>query len=283
MSKPGTDSMNRTAVPNITIPAALIALLMAGPLSAAPVTRNEAYGAATNELPGFFAGPWHPAGELTLHNLSGDTVAYLFMFAGPRKQSNGEAQEETPAAFVTHERARLAGAGKSVSGDAPELYGEDRFASIVISANDSEPVVLRCFRGLPPQVVKEADALALAAKTRGAGAWRVRHCLMLGLFDEAYAIETPTGTPPALIVELRTRSVQTEEDAQVRAQSKRAAAPDPERIQQCQAGWARYRVADKFAATPPPNPVPGAGGRRKGSVVADESTNQPLLPGPQGR
>ena len=59
------------------------------------------------------------------------------------------AEEDSPAGFVAKGRAKLAGDGKSASSDEPDLYGQGRFASIVISAADTEPVVLRCFKGLP--------------------------------------------------------------------------------------------------------------------------------------
>ena len=256
-------------------------LMMASALVAAPVQRDDACLAATSELPGFFAGPWQLVGELTLHNLTGDTVAYAFMFARPQEQSKGGVQEDSPAQFVAKARAELAGRGGIVSADAPELYGEDRFASMVISADDTEPPVLRCFKGLPPQVVKESDALALAAKSGGAGAWRVRHCLMLGLLDEAFEIEAVSGVAEPLVVDLRTHTVVTHTAAQAQAASKQAVAPDSERVRKCQEAWQPYRAAGK-AALAPPGTTPAAGGVRKITAV-DEPSIQPLLPNPSGK
>ncbi len=131
----------------------------------------------------------------------------------------------------------------------------------------------RCFKGLPPQVVKEAEALTLGAKANGGGTWRVRHGLMLGLFDEAFLLEPTTGAGRALVVDMRTRSVVPLEEAQARAHTKRAAVADPERIRQCQAAWARYRAAGKSAAAAPPKPQATAIGPSK-NVAAEEATHQ---------
>jgi hypothetical protein len=262
----------------------LLVLLMAAPVVAAPITRNEAFGAAANELPDFFAGDWRPAGELVLYRITGNTGAYVFMFANTPKPADGAPPEETPAAFAARQRASLVDDRKPFSSTASELYGEDRFATIFISADDTEPVVLRCFKGLPAQLVKEADALALAAKAGGSSALHVRRCLMLGMFDEAFLIEPATGTGQVLVVDMRTRSVVTEQEAQARAQTKRAAAVDPERVRLCQAAWARYRLGGKAAAELLSQPGPTSGGRPKSPVITNgESNKQPPVPGPQGK
>lgn len=246
-------------------------------LVAAPVQRDDAYLAANTELPRFFAGPWQLAGELTLHNLSGDTVAYTFMFARPKAQAAGILQ--TPAAFLTQTRERLSVSGKTVTGDATELYGEDVFASIVISADNTEPPILRCFKGLPPHVVKEADALAMAAKSSGTDAWRVRHCLMLGLFDESFSLETATDTASALVVDMRTRTIMPHADALARAKAKQARVPDAQLVLKCQEAWNTYRVAGKSADKQlQPKPAPGRPPMR---VAVPELTEQPLLPNPK--
>ena len=153
-----------------------------------------------------------------------------------------------------------------MTGNTSELYGENRFASIVVSADDTEPPVLRCFLGLPPHVVKESDALALAAKTGGA-AWRVRHCLMLGLFDEAFSLETTTGST-ALVVEMRTRSSTSLADAKARALAKRVADPDPERVRKCQEAWNLYREAVEHVPAPAKVPTAGAGVRKTNVAAA---------------
>jgi hypothetical protein len=247
---------------------ALLLLLVAAPLVAAPVTRNEAFRAAASELPGFFAGDWRPAGELILYRPAGDAGAYVFMFA-----STPKAADETPAAFVARQRASLAAKGKTFSSTDSELYGEDRFATIFISADDTEPVVLRCFKGLPPQVVKEADALALGAKT-GGSAMRVRRCLALGAFDEAFVMDPATGTGGALVADMRTGLVATEAEVQARAQAKQAAAPDPDRVRLCQSAWARYRAGQSSAA-------PGA--RAKKVVLAPSEAKKQPAPGAQAK
>jgi hypothetical protein len=276
----GDRHMHRTVGDSCSTLATFIPLLMTATLLAAPVKRDDACRAANAELPGFFPGPWHPVGEITLYNLSGDTAAYTFMFARPRPKSLGVAQEENPRAFVAKARQRLAGEGKVVAGDATELYGEDRFASIVISADDTEPPVLRCFVGLPPHVVKEADALALAAKKEGSGAGIVRHYLMLGLFDEAFLVGPPDGTA-ALVVDMRTRSVATREEAQTLARAKRASEPDPDRVRKCQEAWDRYRGAGDDVPAPAQATPAGAGVRK--TRVVEVLKRKPLQPDPQER
>jgi hypothetical protein len=254
---------------------ALLFLLTASSIVAAPVTRDEAFRAAGSQLPGFFPGAWRPAGEMALQNLSGDTAAYVFMFSNLPEPAKGSAPEETPAAFVARQRVRLAKTGQPVSPSDSELYGEDRFATVFTAADDTEPVVLRCFKGLPSQVVKEVDALALGAKS-GAGAWRVRRCLMLGLFDEAFVLEPTSGTGGALVVDMRSRAVVTEEDAKARAKAKKALVPDSERIRMFQEAWAPYRTPGK-AATFSSQPV------RPPKTVASDEVALPSLPAPKSK
>ena len=238
--------MKKTHVRQFYLGITLLSMSLASAVQAAPVSRGEAFRAATAKLPSFYAGNWNPAGEILLHNLSGDVTAFIFMFDRAQKLS-----DKTPATFVEKARTDLAAAGKTVSGYEPELRGADRYATIVISADDTEPPVLRCFLGLPPQVVREANALALAADKGGAGSWSVRHYLMLGFFDEAFAVEPSVGSKETLIVDLRMRAVVTEKEAKTRALTKRAAAPDPELIRMSQKAWGPYRTASKTLNVPP--------------------------------
>ena len=221
--------------------------------TAAPVSRDEALRAAERELPGFFGGSWRPAGEIALFDLSETVAAYAFIFTDASAPALAGAPEEQPTGFVARARAGLAAAGRMVTGAESELYGADRFATIVIAADDTEPVVLRCFRGLPPQLVKEADAPGLAGQ--GGGAWRVKHHLMLGFFDEAYLLENADGTAEQ-IVDLRTRSSATKTALREREVARKQAAADPERIRLCQDAWKPYRAAAKAGPAPAPK-APG--------------------------
>ncbi len=218
---------------------ALMSLMLPVALRAEQVSRDEAYAAAVFELPSFFAGEWTPAGDIPLHTMSGDVVAFMFMFRRTQKAQESGAVDE-PFGFVEKARADIAGKGKEVSGYETELRGEDRFATIVISADDGEPPVIRCFRGLPPHVVRQKEALALAAG-KGGGVWRVRRCLMLGFFDEAFAVEPAGGSGEALVVELRMRVVESEKEARARGQVKKMAVRDMELVRMCQKAWAPYR------------------------------------------
>ncbi len=222
----------------------IITLLISTTAMADPIQRNDALVAARTELPTFFAGPWQLTGEFRLHNLFGDTVAYTFMFVRAQPKSTGVAQEKNPAKFVKEKRAKLALEKAVVSGNESPLYGEEFFASIVISADDTEPVVLRCFRGLSPHLVKTSDAIALANERNRNGEWNVREYLMMGLFDEAFSVETSDGTP-ALVVDMRTRSIVTHAAAKEHALAKKQSAPDAEKIRMCKEAWSRYRQAEK--------------------------------------
>ena len=212
--------------------------------AAAPVPRETAFHVAAHQLPGYFAGPWQLAGEYALENLSGDTVAYAFIFSKPSRQEfqSPEGGALAPTSFVARARARLRESGRPATGNMAELYGEDRFASIFVSAVDTEPPVLRCYRGLPPHLVKEADALDLVTKKRGAGAWRVRRRLMLGMFDEAYCLENAADTNAAVVVEMRSRSVATKTEAQARRPRRQTGTDETERIQMCRAAWRGFGV-----------------------------------------
>ncbi|MGD9611916.1 MAG: hypothetical protein AB7V22_03355 [Kiritimatiellia bacterium] len=225
--------------------------------SAAPVARDDAFRAAETELPRFYPGDWAAADEVPLVDLSDTPRAYAFIFARAGKRS---AAAETPAAFVAQARASIAAAGASATGYETELRGEDRYATIVVAADDAEPPVLRCHLGLPGHVVREANALALAGRARRGVAWRVRRPLMLGFFDEAFVLEPVSGTGEALVVDLRTQAAVPEREAKARAQLRQAVAPDPERERLCQEAWQPYRTAKATAVIPLATPAGANGG-----------------------
>ncbi len=225
----------------------LMALLVCGwaRLSeAAPVSRNEAFGAASALLPSFFPGDWFLADEITLHLLSGEAGAFLFVFESGGKTSDDQARN-SPQEFVARTRADLAGQSGRPTGYEPELRGEDRYATIMISAEDTAPPVLRCFRGLPFQRVREVNALDLAGREKDGKPWRVRHHLMLGFFDEAFLVEPVDGGGDAMVVDLRTHAVVTEPDAQAQARLQSPRQPDPDLARMSQEAWAPYRTESK--------------------------------------
>jgi hypothetical protein len=218
----------------------VLALLATLPLQAEPVTRDAAFRAASAELPAFFPGAWTPADEIELYDLQGDIAAYIFMFTRPEKSAAQSAAPASPRDFVAARRRDLTAAGKSVDGNNEELYGADRFASIVISADDTEPPVLRCFKGLPPQLAKEAEALALASSRHRGRSWTVRRYLMLSLFDEAYSIDAQD-TAEQIVVDMRSRTVVTHADAESYEAKRTAVQRDPQKVNRCREAWARYQ------------------------------------------
>ena len=232
-----------------------VSLLVATALcaAAAPVPRETAFHVAANQLPSYFAEPWQLADEYALENLSGDTVAYTFIFSKPSQQefSSSEGEALAPTSFVARARERLRGSGRPVTGNTTELYGEDRFASILVSADDTEPPVLRCYRGLPPHLVKEAETLVLVTKKRGSGAWRVRRRLMLGLFDEAFCLENAADTNAAEIVDMRTGAVLSKAEAETRGRAKQVAGQDRERVRMCREAWGAVKPAVHSDAVTP--------------------------------
>ena len=235
-----------------------MALGMALAAPAAPVARDDAFRAAESELPRFYPGEWAAADEVPLYDLNGAVAAYAFIFERAAKRS---AAAEAPAAFVARARAAVAAAGAEATGYETELRGEDRYATIVIAADDAEPPVLRCHLGLPGHVVRAANAAALAGRARSGGAWRVRRSLMLGFFDEAFVVEPAAGAGDALVVDLRTQAAVPEREARARAQlRKTAAAPDPERERLCAEAWQPYRAAKATAVIPLAAPAGAQGG-----------------------
>ncbi|MDD2454897.1 MAG: hypothetical protein PHE10_01045, partial [Kiritimatiellae bacterium] len=148
-------------------------------------------------------------------------------------------------------RSKLADAGKNLNGNNPGLYGAERFATIVISADDTEPPVLRCGLGLPPQLVKERDAEALAKSAYAQGRWRVRRRLMLGMLDEAFECEDEEGREAPLVVEMRTGKTLPLAEAAERGRAKRKqAAAEPERERLCREAWAPFRGATRKGVRP---------------------------------
>ena len=225
---------------------------------AAPVARDDAFRAAESELPRFYPGAWTAADEVPLYDLDGAVAAYAFIFERAAKRG---AAAEAPAAFVARARAAVAAAGAEATGYETELRGEDRYATIVIAADDAEPPVLRCHLGLPGHVVRAANAAALAGRARSGGAWRVRRSLMLGFFDEAFVVEPAAGAGDALVVDLRTQAAVPEREARARAQLRQAAAaPDPERERLCAEAWQPYRAAKATAVIPLAVPAAAKGG-----------------------
>ena len=234
-----------------------MALGMALAAPAAPVARDDAFRAAESELPRFYPGDWAAAGEMPLYDLGGAVAAYVFIFERAGKRA---AAAEAPAEFVARARAKISAAGAEATGYETELRGEDRYATIVVAADDAEPPVLRCHLGLPGHVVRAANALALAGRARSGGAWRLRRPLMLGFFDEAFVVEPAAGAGDALVVDLRTQAAVPEREAQARARlRKAAAAPDPERERLCAEAWQPYRAV-KSQAVIPLAPAGGKGG-----------------------
>ncbi len=237
----------------------LLSFLGVLPGVADSVTRDTAFQVASSQLPSFYPGTWRLSDEYAMENLSGETLAYTFIFAKTDAQTAKTAEFRTlaPTSFVARARLRLKEGGQSVTGNSPELYGETLFASIIISAKDTEPPVLRCFQGLPVHVVKEEDALALVAKERGAGAWRVSRRLMLGLFDEAFCLENADDASAAQVVDMRSGSVVTKADAQGRSRMKKhGIADDAERVRLCKAAWqTAVAQSKKSAADVQPDPA----------------------------
>lgn len=244
-------------------------------LAADPVSLETARRVAVARLPAFYAGSWRLADEYALENLSGETVAYTFVFSKSAQTSVAASGLRTlaPTSFVAKARANLKRAGKNVTGNSPELYGADTYASIVISADDTEPPVLRCFTGLPSEVVKETDALELISKQSGSGAWRVRRRLMLGMFDEAFLIENTAETSVVQVVDMRTGSVVTKAAALSRASVKKAAAvKDADRVRLCQAAWREAEAKSRSAAS--------ASGKQAANSVRKKGSTVPPSPMP---
>ncbi|MDD4102816.1 MAG: hypothetical protein PHU80_09350 [Kiritimatiellae bacterium] len=219
-------------------------------LCAEPVGREAASAAAAVRLPQFYPGAWIPAGDYPLYDLAGTVVAYTFMFE--RGTPDGKASRSgTPTEFVAERRKKLADAQKSPNGNNPELYGAERFATIVISADDTEPPVIRCFLGLPPQLVKERDAENLAARGHGRGRWRVSRRLMLGMFDEAFECEDAEGGNQALLVEMRTGKTLPLAEAAENGRAKlKENVADPDRERLCREAWAPFLDAQRKEVRP---------------------------------
>ena len=230
----------------------LFPLLAACAAVAEPVARDTAFLVASGQLPAYYPGPWQLSDEYRLENLSGETVAYTFIF---RKKDANPVDAVAPTSFVQRARSRLKGEGVTATENTPELYGEALFASIVISAEDTEPPLLRCFQGLPSHVVKEAAALALVAKKRGPAAWRVKHRLMLGMFDEAFCLENAEDAAAAQVVDMRTGTLLTKAEVELRVRARQAAPGDAERVRMCRAAW-QEAVAQGAKCAAPGQPAP---------------------------
>lgn len=221
------------------------------PADAAEVRKEEARYAANAYLPEFYPGEWHLVQELPMYDLNGVVKAYIFIFPPAARQAESES---SPTNFLACRQAERLAAGQTVSGYEPELLGEDRFAGIMISADDQEPPVLRCFKGLPPQLTRQVTVNQLAGQQAGSGRWQVRHALMLGFFDEAFVVD-PEGKGESLVVDARSRVAVSESAAKARAAKVALVAADPEIVRLSQASWAGLKaqaVAASAGSTPQP-------------------------------
>lgn len=225
--------------------------LAAGQAAAEPVARNTAYHAARTELPGFFPGQWEPADEIILHDINENIVAYAFVFIrnGKTAAANNTSYKK-PADFVEAQRAELTQAGKQINGNNPELYGEDRYATVFISADDTEPPVLRCFLGLPPQLVKAEKARTMSKEHAG-GEWRIRTFLMQGLFDESFVLESTANPENLLLADTRVNQIMTTAEATTRAAGmKESNVEDSAKASLCKKAWQQYKTAAKIHNAP---------------------------------
>lgn len=252
-----------------------VACFAALALRGAPVERDTAFQVAASQLPVYFEGAWALADEFELFNLDGNVVAFTFVFSRQQKQAGDGDGSASPADYVAKTRERLTADGQAVSGNEAELYGESNYASIVISADDTEPPVLRCYLGLPPHVVKEKNALAMVSKSKGGGVWQMRRRLMLGLFDEAFLCGKAGALSADVVVEMRSGAIVSKTEADTIARGKKAVAPDPERRRLSQEAWRSLASASKAAAAK--QPVPGnLAGKPKKAVTVGAEAAEPL-------
>ncbi len=208
----------------------------------AQVDRDVALLAAQTTLPSFFPGSWTPVDELDLHLPSGGLAVYVFVFEkeNTRDGLRLAAGSPSPSDFVIQARQAMEAEGQTVSGREEPLYGLDRYATIYISADDSEPPVLRCFEGLPTLLVRSENALQRAGRQTGSNGWRIHRLLMTGLFDETYELEHQDLPGDSLVVELRSATVRSMTETERKRHAVKPA-EDSERQRLSRKAWDRYR------------------------------------------
>ncbi len=214
-----------------------------------PVSRATALRAATTELPRFFAGEWKLHDEFVLYDVDLQPAAYAFVFS--REDLIKEAVLELPDGLVPKKRP-VRDITRPDTAAGQEDPDKQQFSTIFISARDSEPPVIRCFRGIPPRQDTEERALALAGETMPQNDVSpvIRH-LMLGFFDEAVAIISEDDPDDALVADLRgNRTFPLAEVRERAAAISNAMEPDPERISLSRQAWRKYKTAGRIDGAP---------------------------------
>ncbi len=219
----------------LTAGIAIIALVAGMPtgMTGAPVDRAAALRAAADRLPTFFSGSWLRVDDFSMVDPEGTTRAYTVVF-----HQGDTRNAASPANFLARVRQQKRAAGRQINENSSDLYGSDRYASIVVSADDTEPVVIRCYRGLPATLVKLEAAQKLARAT-GKSDLRLAQHLMLGMFDETVLLESPDGSE-RVVVDMRTRTTTSLQEAQTRAKRKTGVTRSKKFIEQCRMAWAPY-------------------------------------------
>ena len=227
---------------------AAFCILSAAAALSAPVGRPTALRAADAELPGFFPGQWELEDELVLYDLDLTAAAYTFTFR--RSDLIKEQPLELAAEIAGKKKLPPAAPGRQEPA-ATQPPEHQQYATIVISARDSEPPVIRCFRGQPPQRANEQRALALAREAAPQYAPSTIHHLLLGFFDEAVAIISEDDPDDALVADLRgNRTFPLAEVRERAAAISNAMEPDPERISLSRQAWRKYKTAGRIDGAP---------------------------------
>lgn len=210
-----------------------------------PVSRETALRAATTELPRFFPGNWKLHEEFVLYDIDLQPAAYAFVFS--REDQIKEAVFELPEGFVPKKHPSR-NPDRQNTEIVPKENDHRQYSTIFISALDSEPPVIRCFSGLPPQRHNEERALTMAdaEMPQNDASPVVRH-LMLGFFDEAVAIINKEAPDSALVADLRGNQVLPLEEVRARVEEVKAQRePDPELVRLSRLAWQKHKTSGRL-------------------------------------
>jgi hypothetical protein len=166
--------------------AAILSLCMAivlrcsSPIGAATsdfVSNSAAQLVASNYLPRYYPGDWVPFVHSTYYGLDGEPAAHAFVFRSRDSQitSSKELEVVISEAQLARETLRLSAKeledtkiyseeDKRIKRDAllaaikrenSRIYQFHDFATVITGAKNTDPLVVRCFRGLPPALAEK--------------------------------------------------------------------------------------------------------------------------------
>ncbi|MFC1839665.1 hypothetical protein ACFL1N_08800 [Thermodesulfobacteriota bacterium] len=216
----------------------LSAVIFAKSAKAENIPIEVAKTAARDKLHLFFPGEWSYFDYFVLYNLADEPAAYAVIFSNQNTAKAKLADLEKPMDNIReHIKSHSSSIEKIISSHGKSgkaknmeiskvqkeidklnnrLRHKDSYVTVITGAQDTLPVVLKCYRGLPNLFVKKKEAHNLINNKYPEREWHFQRYLYLGTFDESiqfihtekeYKNTEESSELVPFIVDLRSRSI----------------------------------------------------------------------------